>query len=324
MRFPGFLGNSGLKARLSAAGDRGALSHCYILEGPQGSGKKTLARILAAAMECEGEGESPCGVCPACRKVLGGGHPDVITIDSDTATVPIRMIREMQQDAYIRPNEGRRKVYLIPRAQAIMRSSQNVLLKLLEEPPGYCAFLLMTENAEQLLPTVRSRAVTLTLSPLTDRELREALSRQAPDASPEALAAAAEEGQGYLGQALSALEGPESPVSQQASQFISAYAGGDELGAYQVLLSLGNKRAELLSLLSRLYRAFAQAAVPGTEPRSRDLTLLYSSASEQQLYSSTEAISHGIQMLQANGNCGLVSGALITQLWFPVNQSERR
>lgn len=79
-----------------------------------------------------------------------------------------------------------------------------------------------------------------------------------------------------------------------------------------------------MSLLSRLYRAFAQAAVPGTEPRSRDLTLLYSSASEQQLYSSTEAISHGIQMLQANGNCGLVSGALITQLWFPVNQSERR
>lgn len=160
MRFPGFLGNFGLKARLSAAGDRGALSHCYILEGPQGSGKKTLARILAAAMECEStQGETPCGVCPACRKVLGGTHPDVITVDSDTVTVPIRLIREMQQDAYIRPNEGRRKVYLIPRAQAIQRSSQNVLLKLLEEPPGYCAFLLMAENAEQLLPTVDRKSV---------------------------------------------------------------------------------------------------------------------------------------------------------------------
>lgn len=136
MRFPGFYGNEGLKSRLSAAMNKGGLSHCYILEGPKGSGKKTLARLLAAAMECEHTGDRPCGVCPACHKIFGGGHPDVITVDSDTATVPIRIIREMQTDAYIRPNEGRRKVYLIPRAQDMQLPAQNALLKLLEEPPG--------------------------------------------------------------------------------------------------------------------------------------------------------------------------------------------
>ena len=78
MRFDGFYGNAGLKERLSAAFSGGRVSHSYLLCGPDGSGKHTLARILAAAMQCTGRGETPCGVCPACRKVMDGQHPDVI------------------------------------------------------------------------------------------------------------------------------------------------------------------------------------------------------------------------------------------------------
>ena len=163
MRFPGFYGNDSLKLRLSAAGDR--LSHCYILEGPAGSGKKTLARLIAAAMECTAPGEKPCGTCPACRKALKGEHPDIITVDSDKATVPIAEIRAMQADAYIKPNEGRRKVYIIPRARDMQGPAQNALLKTLEEPPAYCAFLLLTDTAEKLLPTVRSRAFRTPCAP---------------------------------------------------------------------------------------------------------------------------------------------------------------
>lgn len=325
MRFPGFYGNAGLKARLSAAGDRGSLSHCYILEGPEGSGKKTLARILAAAMECEAEGGGkPCGVCPACRKALGQGHPDIITIDSDTATVPIRLIRGMQTDAFIRPNEGRKKVYVIPRAQAIQSSTQNVLLKLLEEPPSYCAFLLLTESAGQLLTTVRSRAVTLTLFPLEDSELLSALRERFPEETQDRLAAAAEESQGYLGQAISYLESPEDPLAQRASKFAAAFSKGDELSLLQAMLSCGGKRPELLSLLSRLYRMFTTAMTPASGgARSQDLRTLAASATEQQLYASAQAISHGIRLLQANGNCDLVIGAVLAELRLPINKSER-
>ena len=177
MRTPTLLGNEGLRQRLAAAGNH--LSHCYILEGPKGSGKHTLAGLLSAAMECE-EQNVPCCQCSACRSVLKNEHPDVITVDSDTATVPIRLIRDMQADAYIKPNQGRRKVYVIPRAGDMQAPAQNALLKLLEEPPEYCAFLLLTDTADKLLETVRSRAVTLTLSPLSQKTLLEALESREP------------------------------------------------------------------------------------------------------------------------------------------------
>ena len=80
MEFVGFLGNDALKARLSAADARGKLSHCYLISGPEGSGKHTLARILSAAMQCTHASRRPCGVCPACRKVFAAQHPDVIFV----------------------------------------------------------------------------------------------------------------------------------------------------------------------------------------------------------------------------------------------------
>ena len=203
MQFPGFYGNDGLKLRLSHALSGGGFSHFYLLVGPQGSGKKTLARILAAAMECTGSGDKPCGVCPNCHKILDASHPDVITVDSVKATVPISVIRDMQTDAYIRPNEGKKKIYLIPRGQDMQAPAQNALLKLLEEPPEYCVFLLMTDNAEKILTTVRSRATQLTLFPLSDSLLHSRLSALHPEKDASEISAAIEKCSGYLGTALS-------------------------------------------------------------------------------------------------------------------------
>lgn len=311
MRFPGFYGNEGLKARLSAAQNR--LSHCYILEGPAGSGKRTLSKILAAAMECEGQGERPCGICPACKKIFGAGHPDVITVDSDTATVPIRLIREMQTDAYTRPNEGRRKVYLLPRAQDMQLPAQNALLKLLEEPPDYCAFLLMTDNIEKLLPTVRSRAVSLTLYPLNQRELQQALQTLAPNAEPQALALAMEQSDGYLGTALSVLEHPETAQDQEVISFLKAFASGDELQLLSALVPLEKyKRQDLLQFFQALLRTFTRAMDRNSAktPEHRLLSL----CSHEILFAATESLSHAITLLQSNVSCGHVVGMLMAEL----------
>ena len=191
MRFDGFCGNAGLKQRLSAAFAQGKISHCYLICGPDGSGKHTLARILAAAMECTGAGEAPCGVCTACRKAFDGQHPDIITVDdTEHKNVSIDVIRDARADMFIRPNEGKRKIYILPRAQDMLPAAQNALLKILEEPPEYGVFLLLSTHAEKLLPTIRSRCAELHLSPVGQEETAAYLQRRLPQQQPDAIRSA--------------------------------------------------------------------------------------------------------------------------------------
>jgi len=154
--------------RVREAATRGTLSHALLLTG---SGQRLeLARYAAAALECEAEGNRPCGVCRACRKVEENIHPDVITVqDEQHKNIGVAVIREMRSDAYIRPNEGRRKVYIFPDCALLTEQDQNVLLKIVEEGPPYAAFLFCAENPSGVLQTLRSRCVELKLRPAEDR-----------------------------------------------------------------------------------------------------------------------------------------------------------
>lgn len=143
--------------RIREAAGRGTLSHALLLTG---GAAQAAARYAAAAMECQGEGEKPCGVCPACRKVLSGIHPDVITVrDSEHKNIAVEVVRSIRADAYIRPNEGDRKVYIFPDCALLTEADQNILLKVVEEGPPYAAFLFCAESAGQVLQTLRSRCV---------------------------------------------------------------------------------------------------------------------------------------------------------------------
>ena len=155
--------NDPVARRIREAADRGTLSHALLFSG---SGDRlSAARFAAAAMECQGE-DPPCGVCPACRKVLRDIHPDVITVrDPDHKSIAIEVLRAVRSDAYILPNEGRRKIYLFPDCALLDPKGQNVLLKVLEEGPPHAAFLFCAESSAQLLPTIRSRSVEWRLAP---------------------------------------------------------------------------------------------------------------------------------------------------------------
>ena len=142
--------------RIREAATRGTLSHALLLTGS--GDRMSAACFAAAALECTGGESRPCGVCPACRKVLAGIHPDVITVrDPDHKNIAVDVVRAIRADAYIRPNEGRRKVYVFPDCALLTEQDQNVLLKVVEEGPPYAAFLFCAENAAVVLQTLRSR-----------------------------------------------------------------------------------------------------------------------------------------------------------------------
>ncbi len=259
MGFDELLGNGALKSRLRAALDGGRLAHSLLIAGPAGSGKRTLARLLAAALECEGA-HPPCGVCRPCRKALEGVHPDVITVDEpDRKQVPVELVRRARAELFVRPNEGRRKVLIFPRAQDLNAPAQNALLKVLEEPPAYGAFLLLAATPEMLLPTIRSRCIELRLAPLEGPLLRAELARRHPEAAEEAREAAAVRSGGYLGQAL-ALLASGGGLSPEAARFAGQYAAGDDLGLLALFVSLEKwKRPQLADLLEQLRGLLEQA-----------------------------------------------------------------
>lgn len=150
-------------SRLRAAAARGALSHALLFTGP--GDRLGAARFAASAFQCTGQ-DRPCGVCPACRKVREDIHPDVSAVrDDDHKFISVETVREVRKDAYIRPNEGARKVYLFPDCALLTEQDQNVLLKLVEEGPPYAAFLFCAENPAAVLQTLRSRCVELKLQP---------------------------------------------------------------------------------------------------------------------------------------------------------------
>ena len=174
MKLSALDGNERIKDQLSRQEQERGLSHAYIISGPHGSGRHNLARQLTAAMLCTSREEKPCGHCGPCLKVNKGIHPDVAVVAGPGEGKPITVdqVRQLRTDAYIRPNEGERKVYLLEGADQMNPSAQNAMLKLLEEGPPYAVFLLLAGNPGGLLQTVRSRCEALALTPAApDRDV---------------------------------------------------------------------------------------------------------------------------------------------------------
>lgn len=142
-----------------------SLSHAYIFSGSAASDKDKLAEETAAAIVCSGENR-PCGICSGCRKAMEHIHPDISIIarEKGKSEIYVSQIREIRADAAVLPNDAAKKVYIIKEAESMNSSAQNALLKLLEEPPSYCCFILVTENAGSLLQTVRSRCIEIRLT----------------------------------------------------------------------------------------------------------------------------------------------------------------
>ena len=276
MGFSPLLGNDRLKNNLTAALNSGKSAHFYLISGAPGSGRRTLAKLLSAALQCE-SADKPCLSCPHCRKAMSDIHPDIITVDDpEKKHIPVDLIRDTCADLYVRPNEGQKKIYLIPRAQDMRTEAQNAFLKSLEEPPRYGVFILITDNPEKLLPTIRSRSVTLQLSSLPEETLKNALKKQFPEAEDSAITAACARSGGYLGQAMELLQ-TGTDLFPETEKFLQAFGHRSALELTETLVPMEKyKRDKLIPVLEQWASVLQQALVARSGgiallPQARDL-----------------------------------------------------
>lgn len=222
------IGHERVVARLARAAGTEQVAHAYLFSGPDGVGKRTLARTFGQALLCTSARNRPCGTCRACQLVGANRHPDFLVLDMawQEASVPqkrgaqslsVDAVRQMSSDLYRRPLEGRWKVLLVPNVDDLTLAASNAFLKTLEEPPSYVVILLTTRDPDLLLPTIRSRCQPVTLRPLGREEVARALRVRWGQAEERARLLARLSG-GRIGWAIAAAQSEER-LDQRAAAF---------------------------------------------------------------------------------------------------------
>ena len=183
MQMTEILGNDSLLESLRQIARKGQVSHSYILNGSEGTGKRLIADWFARLLQCTGE-EKPCGRCFSCLQAISGSHPDIIHVGHEKPNlISVDDVRTgINQSMPVRPYNSPYKIYIVDEAEKMNVQAQNALLKTIEEPPEYGIILLLTTNAAGFLPTILSRCVRLDVKPLSDKLVAEILKdRGIPD-----------------------------------------------------------------------------------------------------------------------------------------------
>ena len=199
-----------VKTTLENAIAQNRIAHGYIFSGQRGTGKTTVARILARCLNCiQGPTAAPCGICASCREITAGGTVDVIEIDA-ASNRGINEMRELRENVRYQPARDRYKVFIIDEAHQITSEAFNALLKTIEEPPPWVVFVLCTTEAHKIPATIASRCQHFSFRSVDFEDLTARMAwicgQEGIEADPEALAVLAQAGEGSVRDSLSALD----------------------------------------------------------------------------------------------------------------------
>lgn len=323
--FKSLVGNGELKSRISRDISDRTLSHAYIIEGPKGSGRHTLAYNISAALACLSDGDIPCGKCKSCEKIFSHRSPDIITygLEDDKVTIGVETVRRIRDDMATAPNDLDVKVYIIEDADSMTVQAQNALLLSLEEPPSYVLFFLLCENSTSLLETVRSRAPSLRLQSLSKSEVEgyvlenDNRARQLCREDGEIFKTVIHACDGCIGRALDLLDTrrrkallDERNIAQSILSLLSSPDRAEVLG---IVSTLGNKRSEVIKYLTAVEYAVRDLTVLKKaesahlcfyhdKEQAQEISTHFTSIALMSLY---DAICEAIVDLEANSNVRL-------------------
>ena len=331
-KFSEVIGQEHVTRTLQNALEQGRTAHGYIFSGHRGIGKTTVARILAAALNCRSSDRpvsEPCGVCESCTEIRAGNAVDVIEIDAATNR-GIDEIRELREAARYRPARDRFKIYILDEAHQITDAAFNALLKTLEEPPDHIVFMLATTQPEDIPQTIRSRCQHFSFRAVKFDDivgqLRDLVGREKIEADDDALALLAEAGDGSMRDALSILDQAIASSSgkltadsvrnlvgtapahilEQVMQAVARGASDELLREVDHLISEGHSPTHFARQMVRFLRNATVAKIAG-----KDSSLLQISSEERErvervaeLFGEEDLTRHLQIMLRTHGELG--------------------
>jgi DNA polymerase-3 subunit delta' len=316
---PVLYGKQSLQATLSQMMRGGRLAQGFLFYGDAGLGRKTLAHWFAALLLCEHpEDGKPCGHCKSCHNMQSDCHPDFLPVEHSgkLGGFSVETVRQVCNSVVVPPNNGSRKVYLFADCDTMDVRSQNILLKVLEEPPAYAYFLFTASANDILLSTIRSRILSFGLQPCPDADCQAALVALG---QPET---AAERFPGNIGQSLAYATDPTVQAAvQRVEQAVQALQQRNAYAFLQTIAQIGKDRQQARFFLQQLKRYVRDVMVLHSAPTASCCSCVPQLAEQvarqtahRQGEQQYEAICRAEQALQANGNVQLLLAALCGEL----------
>ena len=275
--FTELLGNEENRERVGRAITDGTLPHAFLIGGPEGSGKRTFAKLIAAGVNCKGAGVSeslPCMRCQSCKKIMAEAFVDLKFFgrQKDKATIGVDDMRLLKEDAMLSGTESEAKIYVIDDAHTLTVESQNALLNILEEPPRGVTVILLATECDKILTTIKSRVQYIPMTRFTDEEIEAFAIENIPEAkdmksfAPKKFSGVIKNSEGVIGRAIRLFKKGEAEKNDEERGEILAIVEAFAPKApyeklHSALAELPQKRAELMLYLEKIIMAVRDLVV---------------------------------------------------------------
>ncbi|MGI9176384.1 MAG: DNA polymerase III subunit gamma/tau [Pirellulales bacterium] len=343
--FADLVGQEHVARGLSGAIESGRIGHAYLFTGARGVGKTSAARIYAKALSCDrGPGAEPCNACDSCTAIAAGQDVDVVEIDA-ASNRGVDEIRQLRQNASVRPARGRFKVYIIDEVHMLTREAFNALLKTLEEPPAHVKFVLCTTEPEKLPITILSRCqrfdFTTVDTPSIARRLAQIVEAEGAEVSPEALmliarraAGSMRDSQSLLEQLLGSASGPigvddvhsliGTGREERIGELVAAVAGRDPARALAALDAALEGGADAGGVLEQMLAALRDCLLASvgcdasmlsqSEGVGLDLAAVGGQLGTATLLAMLQILDHSLSRMRTSGHPALLAEMAVIRL----------